>query len=83
MCAFALAARNLNVDDAVVEGRALEKLVDRSRERGLGPGIPDVDLAKPAIHSAKVIHGKDRPLAAELEDLVDRIAELKSAVLDA
>ena len=57
---------------------------DASRELVLiAPRIRDLDLAQPVLHAAVVIGEEDRPLAEELEDLVDRIAELEAAVFDA
>ena len=40
-------------------------------------------VAQSVLHPAVVLGQKNRTLAEELEDFVDRIAELKAAVFDA
>src|SRR5687768_2720122 len=83
MRALRFAACDLHVDDPVVERRPRQQLADGRDELVLGPGTTDLDFAQPALQPPEMLNHENRPLADELEDLVDRVPELKPAVLDA
>src|SRR5205814_2067070 len=83
MRARRFAARDLHIDDAIVERSARQEVAYGARKVRFRPGIGDVDLAQAAIHAAVVVEEKRRTLAEELEDFVDGVAELEAAVFHA
>ena len=83
MGALPLPAGNLNIDDAFPKCGTGQEFVDHAREACFVPRIADVDLVKAALQSVEVIEHEDRSLAEELEDLVDRVTELKPAIFHA
>src|SRR5687768_3870675 len=83
MCPLRLPARDLHVNDAVIERRPRQQLAHRRDELTFAPWAPDLDLVQPALEPPEVVEQENRPLPDEFEDLVHRVAELKSAILDA
>src|SRR5688500_19458345 len=82
MRALHLAARYLHVDDPVVESRPRQQHARHCLEGLLRPRLADLDLAQSALQAGEMIGQEYRPFPEELEDFVDRVAELESTILD-
>src|SRR4051795_3387318 len=83
MLPLRFAARDLDVNDPVIERGTRQQLAHHLCELRLIPRHANFDFAQSALHALVVPGEKNRTLADKLEPLVDGIAELEAAVLDA
>ena len=76
------AARDLQIDDAVADAIAPDRLVQHGAERGKRHRHRDAKLAERALQPLHVAALVDEAPLAHLAHLVDAVGELVAAVLD-
>jgi hypothetical protein len=76
-------ARDLKIDEPVGETGAREELAEQPGECIAAPGMPDLEDLETAREPGIVTVDEQRYAAAEAEDFVDRVSELKAAIFDA